>query len=77
MAPDRQGEDKARRQGQKGRRTALLIAAVALAWVGATFIGGQLGWSQRTRALFDLIALAGFAFALWQAYQLWRARQDD
>jgi len=45
-------------------------------WVLATLIGGQLGLSNRTRALFDLMALAGFIWAIVMIYQIWRVRQD-
>lgn len=61
----------------RGRRTALLIALVGLFWIGATWAGGQFGWSNRLRALFDLAALAGFGLALRQTYTLWRARRND
>lgn len=60
---------------RKGRFTALLIAGTGLAWILATLIGGQLGLDNRTQALFDLMALAGFVWALVLIYQIWRARQ--
>jgi threonine/homoserine/homoserine lactone efflux protein len=60
---------------QHGRRIALVIAATGIFWVAATWIGGQMGLSNRTRALFDLMALAGFGYAIWMTYQIWRARQ--
>jgi threonine/homoserine/homoserine lactone efflux protein len=53
------------------------MAGVGVFWIVATAVGSQLGLSLRVRALFDLAALAGFGFALWQTYKLWRARQDD
>ena len=61
--------------GRQGRMIALVIAAVALFWMGAIALGSALDWSQRTRALFDLIALAGFIWAIWMIYGYWRARQ--
>ena len=64
-------------EARKGRRIAVLIAAVGLLWILVTAIGDQYGWSQRTRAFFDLAALAGFGAAIWMTYQLWRARQTD
>lgn len=60
-----------------GRRAALVIAGVGVFWIAATAIGSWLGLDNRTRALFDLIALAGFIWALWLTYQLWRARRND
>ncbi|WIV51703.1 DUF5337 domain-containing protein [Marivivens sp. LCG002] len=71
VAPKHEKEQKT------GQRIALAIAVVALIWVGATFAGEKLGWSNRTMALFDLIALAGFGWALWMTYGIWRARQND
>ncbi|OSQ52044.1 DUF5337 domain-containing protein [Marivita geojedonensis] len=64
-------------EARKGRRIALFIAAVGLFWILVTAIGSEYGWSQRTRALFDLAALAGFGAGLWMTYQLWRVRQAD
>lgn len=67
--------DRDRQLARQGRITALVIAGVGLFWIGATALGSALDWSQRTRALFDLAALAGFGLAIWMIYQLWRARQ--
>ncbi|SDN39334.1 hypothetical protein SAMN05216196_101394 [Lutimaribacter pacificus] len=64
-------------QARKGRITALVIAGTGVFWVLATLIGAEMGWSNRTRALFDLIALAGFVLAIVMIYQIWRARQND
>jgi len=62
---------------RKGRFTALVIAGTAVLWALATFIGGQMGLDNRTRALFDLLALAGFVWAVILIYQIWRARQSN
>ncbi|MEC3860036.1 DUF5337 domain-containing protein [Mesobacterium sp. TK19101] len=62
---------------RQGRITALVIAGVGLYWIGVTALGSWLDWTQRTRALFDLLALAGFGTAIWMVYGLWRARQKD
>ena len=64
-------------QARAGQRVALIVAGTGVFWVLAILIGDEYGWSMRTRAFFDLAALAGFGFALWQTYQLWRARQND
>ncbi len=64
-------------QGRSGQRTALIVAGTGVFWILANLFGAEYGWSNRTRALFDLAALAGFGFAMWQTYQLWRARQHD
>jgi threonine/homoserine/homoserine lactone efflux protein len=62
---------------RKGRMVAIVIAGTGLFWILASVLGGQFGLTQRTRALFDLMALAGFVWALWMIYQIWRLRQDD
>ena len=61
----------------EGRRAALLIAGVGLFWIVVTWLGATYEWSQRTRALFDLFALAGFGLGLWQTITLWRKRRQD
>ncbi|WP_432447881.1 DUF5337 domain-containing protein [Aliiroseovarius marinus] len=63
--------------GRQGRMAALVIAATGVLWVGATFAGNSLGWSNRTMALMDLLALAGFVFGLAVTYRIWRQRQAD
>ncbi len=60
-----------------GRRAALVLAGVGVFWVLATWAGDTLGWSTRLRALFDLVALAGFAFALYLTWQVWRLRRAE
>ncbi len=63
---------------KQGRVAAVAIALTGVFWIGATFAGSQLGWSTKTRVLFDLIALAGgFTWALITIYRIWRARQND
>ncbi|APO86399.1 MULTISPECIES: DUF5337 domain-containing protein [Marivivens] len=60
---------------QNGQRSALFLAGVGVFWIVATWAGGQFGLSNRTRALFDIIALVGFGWALWMTYGIWRSRQ--
>ena len=62
---------------RQGRVAATVIAVTGVFWIASTFAGSQLGWSNRTQALFDLAALAGFAWALIAIYRIWRARQED
>ena len=64
-------------QGRRGRTIALIIAGTGLFWIAATALGAFLGLTQRTRALFDLAALAGFGFAIYMLIDLWRARRKD
>lgn len=56
----------------------LVIALTGALWVGATWVGKSLGWSVRTMALVDLMALAGFVFGLVVTYRIWRkSRRND
>ncbi len=64
-------------QARQGRVISLVIAGVAIGWIVMTALGQALDWTQRTRVLFDLLALAGFAMAIWMIYGLWRDRQKD
>ena len=69
--------EKDKELARSGRMAAIVIAGTGVFWILATIIGGQLGLTQRTRALFDLMALAGFAWAVWMIYQVWQLRQSD
>ncbi|MDE0852683.1 DUF5337 domain-containing protein [Yoonia sp.] len=64
-------------EAKAGQRVALIMAATGGLWVIATALGQEYDWSIRVRSFFDLAALAGFGFALWNTYKLWRARQTD
>lgn len=70
-------KDPDQKYARDGRMAALVIMATGVIWVGATWAGAHFGWTERVRALFDLIALAGFAFALIMTFRIWRARQRD
>jgi len=69
-------KDADQQLARKGRATALVVAGTGVFWVIVTLIGEQMGWSTRTRALFDLAALAGFIWAFVLIYQLWRLRRE-
>ncbi len=69
--------ERQRQIAKKGRQVALFLAAVGLYWIGITWLGAKLGWTNRSRAFFDLIALAGFGWALWAIFQIWRQRRED
>ncbi|WP_188527346.1 DUF5337 domain-containing protein [Sinisalibacter lacisalsi] len=62
---------------RQGRMAALVAAATGLFWIGAIWAGNAMDWPQRTRALLDLVALAGFAFVLIVTFRIWRARRKD
>jgi len=62
---------------KSAQKVALIMAVTGVFWIVATWLGPKFGLSNRTQAIFDLAALAGFGFALWQTYLIWRNRQDD
>ena len=61
----------------QGRLVAIVIAVTALVWIGAQWLGGQLGWDPRYVFLFDFAALAAFVWALIVTFRIWRARRDN
>ena len=64
------------KQQKAGQRLALVIAGTGIYWILAIQLGAHFEWSNRTRALLDLVALAGFAWAAIVAIGIWRQRQS-
>ena len=62
---------------RKGRTVGVVIALTMLIWMGAQWLGAQMGWPVRFVFLFDLAAIAALIWALVVTYQIWRARQDN
>jgi hypothetical protein len=54
----------------------VMLASVVVL-MGGSWLGGQLGLPVRYAFLFDLIAMAGFAFAMITLFRVWRVRQKD
>jgi predicted MFS family arabinose efflux permease len=69
--------ERKRQDGREGRMVALVIAGVALAWMGGQWLGRSLGWEARYVFLIDFLALAGFLWAMIVTYQIWRRRRND
>ncbi|AML53211.1 MULTISPECIES: DUF5337 domain-containing protein [Falsihalocynthiibacter] len=69
-APNSEGSSQA-----KSRLLALVIAGSGIFWVVGQALGTKLGWTQSTRLLIDLFAMAGFFWGLVVGLQIWRARQ--
>ncbi len=61
----------------QARLAALVIAAAMLLWMGAQWLGGQMGWEARYVFLFDLAALAAFFWGLVVTYRIWRKRRSN
>ena len=59
----------------QARVVAVVIAATMVLWMGAQWAGGRLDLPPRFALLIDLMALAGFAWALIVTYGLWRRRR--
>lgn len=65
------------RLARRARLVGTVLVATVLLWFGAQVIGGSLGLAPRFVFLFDLMALAAFAWALINVFWIWRARQDE
>lgn len=61
----------------QARLASFVMLASAALFFGGVWISAQLGLAQRWAVLFDLVALAGFAFAIIVLFQVWRARQQQ
>lgn len=57
------------------RLVAVVIAATAILWLGAQWLGGRAGWDTRYVFLFDLAALAAFIWALVVTWRIWRRQK--
>lgn len=62
---------------RKGRTVGVVIAVTMLVWMGAQWLGSQMGWPVRFVFLFDLAAIAALFWALVVTMQIWRARRDN
>lgn len=70
-------DDKQMVLARRARFVGLVMAGTMVLWMGAQFIGGQLGLPSRFVFLFDLAALAAFLWALIVTYQIWRLRRQE
>lgn len=59
------------------RRAALVMAATMVLWMGAQFVGGQMGWPARVVFLFDLAAIGALVWALVVTYWVWKERRQS
>jgi hypothetical protein len=58
------------------RVIAIVIAGATVLWLVLGEIGREYGWPPRFALLIDFAALAAYAWALINAWVLWRKRQD-
>lgn len=59
-----------------GRLISIVIAGTMLLWMAAQWIGGELNLPNQYVFLFDLFAMAGFLWAIFVTWQLWRKRRE-
>ncbi len=64
------------RRAAKARTVALVLVGTMFLWLGAQWLGGQMGWDTRYVFLFDFAAIAAFVWAMVVTYQIWRGRQS-
>ncbi|MEM9476338.1 MAG: DUF5337 domain-containing protein [Pseudomonadota bacterium] len=70
-------KEKNRDLARQGRLVGVLIAMTMVLWMAAQWLGGEMGWELRYVFLFDLVALAAFAWGMYLTWQLWRKRRDE
>lgn len=69
--------DQEQALARKLRMVAVVIAVAGVLWMGAQWIGGQIGLNPKFAFLFDLAALAAFFWTMIVTYQIWRTRRDS
>ena len=62
-------------RARQARLVGIVLAVTMVVWMGAQWVGGQLGLEARFVFLFDLAAIAAFVWALVVTYQIWRGRR--
>ncbi len=73
----KRGDREERMLAVQARMAAFVIAGAMLLWMGAQWLGGQMGWQARYVFLFDLAALAAFFWGLVVTYRVWRKRRSS
>ena len=69
--------ERERRYRAQIRLAAIVMAVTMILWMGASFLGGQLGLPVRLAFLVDLAAIAALVWALTVTYWVWKARRAD
>ncbi len=69
--------ERDRRLVRQIRIAAIVMAATMILWMGAQYLGGQLGWPIRFAFLFDLAAFAALVWALVVTYWVWKERRSQ
>lgn len=61
---------------RQARLVGVVLVMTMLLWLGAQWLGGEMGWQPKYVFLFDLAALAAFIWALAVTYRIWRKRRS-
>jgi len=64
-------------RARTGRTVAVVLVVTMVVWLSAQWLGPRLGLAGEYAILFDLAALAGFFWAMFVAWGLWRGRNED
>jgi hypothetical protein len=67
----------AKRNAKDARLVAIVLVATMALWLGAQWLGGQLGWEARFVFLFDLAALAAFLWTMVVTYRIWARGKSE
>ncbi|MCC6863353.1 MAG: DUF5337 domain-containing protein [Rhodobacteraceae bacterium] len=62
---------------KEARMVALVLVGNVVLWMGAQFLGANMGWDVRYVFFFDLAAIAVFFWTLVVTYRIWRKRQSN
>ncbi len=66
-----------RHLARQARLVSVVLAATMILWMGASWLGGQMGLETRYAFLFDMAAIAAFIWALIVTTRIWRARRNS
>jgi len=62
---------------KQGRVAGVVIAVAMIVWLGANWLGPQLGMPGRFAFLFDFAAIAALIWALVVTFQIRRKRREN
>lgn len=71
------GPEQDKALARQARLAAIVIAVTMILWMGAQWLGGEMGWDPSYVFLFDLAALAAFFWALVVTYGIWQKRRGN
>lgn len=66
-----------RHLARQARLVSVVLAVTMILWMGAQWLGGQIGLETRYAFLFDMAAMAAFVWALIVTTRIWRARRNS